>query len=59
LRFNKKATIGVFLYEEIQMFNSRLLSRLGFVCFGSAKRLTRGNPEGEFVELSGARYDEI
>ncbi|WP_255352759.1 MULTISPECIES: hypothetical protein [unclassified Phenylobacterium] len=36
-----------------------LLRRLGGLNPGDAKRLTRGYPDGEFIELAGDRYDEV
>lgn len=40
------------------MFRFLNLNQLGFACFGGAKRLTRGYPVGDFIELGGDYYDE-
>ncbi|WP_293455518.1 hypothetical protein [Phenylobacterium sp.] len=39
------------------MSRIRMLSRIGLICFGGAKRLTKGQPEGERIEPLGDFYD--
>ncbi len=44
---------------EGEMLYFRNFLRHGLTCFGDAKRLTKGYPDGEFIELAGDRYDEV
>lgn len=40
------------------MLYFRNLSQVGIICLGAAKRLTKGYPVGDYIELGGDYYDE-
>jgi hypothetical protein len=51
-------TIGDVM-KESAMRNLRKIFGLTGIVLGDAKRLTKGYPDGEYIELAGDRYDEV